>query len=86
MGDIEPLDALHTDFTELRVAGGTQKAYLELSLFQPFEKVALHKIVGCDAITEACHPERRQERRISFSLARRDSSPVAQNDMSSSAV
>jgi putative transposase len=26
--DIEPLDVLHTDFTELRFAGGTQKAYL----------------------------------------------------------
>ena len=25
---IEPLDVLHTDFTELRFAGGTQKAYL----------------------------------------------------------
>jgi putative transposase len=28
MEDIEPLEALHTDFTELRFAGGTQKAYL----------------------------------------------------------
>jgi putative transposase len=26
--DLEPLDVLHTDFTELRFAGGTQKAYL----------------------------------------------------------
>ena len=26
--DVEPLDVLHTDFTELRLAGGTQKAYL----------------------------------------------------------
>lgn len=26
--EIEPLDVLHTDFTELRYAGGTQKAYL----------------------------------------------------------
>jgi hypothetical protein len=26
--DIEPLDVLHTDFTELRFAGGNQKAYL----------------------------------------------------------
>ena len=26
--DIEPLDVLHTDFTELHFAGGTQKAYL----------------------------------------------------------
>jgi putative transposase len=26
--DIKPLDVLHTDFTELRFAGGTQKAYL----------------------------------------------------------
>ena len=26
--DIEPLDVLHTDFTELRFASGTQKAYL----------------------------------------------------------
>lgn len=28
MDNIEPLDVLHTDFTELRFAGGTQKAYL----------------------------------------------------------
>lgn len=28
MESIEPLDVLHTDFTELRFAGGTQKAYL----------------------------------------------------------
>jgi transposase InsO family protein len=28
MEDIKPLDVLHTDFTELRFAGGTQKAYL----------------------------------------------------------
>jgi len=28
MENIEPLDVLHTDFTELRFAGGTQKAYL----------------------------------------------------------
>jgi putative transposase len=28
MEDIEPLDVLHTDFTELRFAGGTQKAHL----------------------------------------------------------
>jgi putative transposase len=26
--EVEPLDVLHTDFTELRFAGGTQKAYL----------------------------------------------------------
>lgn len=26
--DVEPLDVLHTDFTELRFAGGTQKAHL----------------------------------------------------------
>jgi transposase InsO family protein len=28
LDEVEPLDVLHTDFTELRFAGGTQKAYL----------------------------------------------------------
>jgi len=30
--------------------------------------MGLRKIVGCNTISGACHPERRQERRISFSL------------------
>ena len=45
MEDIEPLDALHTDFTELRFAGGTQKAYL-MPIIGHVSKLAFGWAVG----------------------------------------
>jgi putative transposase len=43
--DIEPLDVLHTDFTELRFAGGTQKAYL-MPIIGHVSKLAFGWAVG----------------------------------------
>jgi putative transposase len=43
--EIEPLDVLHTDFTELRFAGGTQKAYL-MPIIGHASKVAFGWAVG----------------------------------------
>ena len=43
--DIKPLDALHTDFTELRYAGGTQKAYL-MPIIGHVSKLAFGWAVG----------------------------------------
>ncbi len=45
MEDIEPLDVLHTDFTELRFAGGTQKAYL-MPIIGHVSKLAFGWAVG----------------------------------------
>lgn len=42
---VEPLDVLHTDFTELRYAGGTQKAYL-MPIVGHASKVAFGWAVG----------------------------------------
>ena len=43
--DIEPLDVLHTDFTELRFADGTQKAYL-MPIIGHVSKLAFGWAVG----------------------------------------
>ena len=43
--EIEPLDVLHTDFTELRFAGGTQKAFL-MPIVGHASKVAFGWAVG----------------------------------------
>ena len=43
--DVEPLDVLHTDFTELRFAGGTQKAYL-MPIIGHVSKLAFGWAVG----------------------------------------
>lgn len=43
--NIEPLDVLHTDFTELRYAGGTQKAYL-MPIIGHVSKLAFGWAVG----------------------------------------
>ena len=43
--DIEPLEVLHTDFTELRFAGGTQKAYL-MPIIGHVSKLAFGWAVG----------------------------------------
>jgi putative transposase len=48
MKTIEPLAVLHTDFTELRYAGGTQKAYL-MPIIDHASKVALGWAVGDSA-------------------------------------
>ncbi len=45
MENIEPLDVIHTDFTELRFAGGTQKAYL-MSIIGHVSKLAFGWAVG----------------------------------------
>jgi putative transposase len=45
MENIEPLDVLHTDFTELRFAGGTQKAYL-MPIIGHVSKLAFGWAVG----------------------------------------
>lgn len=45
MEDIKPLDVLHTDFTELRYAGGTQKAYL-MPIIGHVSKLAFGWAVG----------------------------------------
>ena len=43
--EVEPLDVLHTDFTELRFAGGTQKAYL-MPIIGHVSKLAFGWAVG----------------------------------------
>ena len=48
MKRIEPLEVLHTDFTELRYADGTQKAYL-MPIIDHASKVALGWAVGDSA-------------------------------------
>ena len=45
MENIEPLDVLHTDFTELRFAGGTQKAHL-MPIIGHVSKLAFGWAVG----------------------------------------
>jgi putative transposase len=48
MENIGPLDVLHTDFTELRFAGGTQKAYL-MPIIGHVSKLAFGWAVGASA-------------------------------------
>jgi putative transposase len=73
MGDIEPLDVLHTDFTELRFAGGAQKAYL-MPIIGHVSKLAFGWAIGKSAnrtlALQAWHQAKETMRQLGIKPAR----------------
>jgi hypothetical protein len=71
--DIEPLDVLHTDFTELRFAGGTQKAYL-MPIIGHVGKLAFAWAIGKSAnrtlALQAWHQAKEMMRQLGIKPAR----------------